>query len=502
MVQVLCVNCRAGTTAGEGNTPVPCRTCGTMLPPPGTRTWWMSRGEAQFGPYTFAELVQFAGESRLLPDDCVWHDGAAVRTPASQLPPLAQPQPAVAPAAAPAVAAAPAATTYAPQPAGPAGTPWVEQLKLDLRRALNWDLSTIPVQPDEQATLLAKGVDEEDARRYLVWRRSVLNVVTWPTLLSAVLATLIFLRQELSGYSGLGILLELGRLATLYALPATAWLAAKSWDNHRRSRTILLRGWLVAFLGPLFLALFPFSWRVDFGGGDPGLVSQASAVLGLLGAISVYVTLMPAVLSLIPGVMRACLRIKTLIPESILPGFFLIAATPFYILLFLVIFTTVNQVAGDLLLILAVLCLLGAPFLYLLNAGTFTKPLHTPEDVAKVGAVQKTAAIVIGVGLALLFFYAFSGNVMGKALIGGSDATSFLRPWSLSVIQFPIEYIVRSLFTTALVADLIMLMNLALWRHGRAFQSTPEAQAYDRLMSEIAEAGGSQLTPTEVVRKS
>ena len=74
---------------------------------------------------------------------------------------------------------------------------------------------------------------------------------------------------------------------------------------------------------------------------------------------------MPAVLSLLPGVLRGCLRIKALIPESILPGLFLVAATPLYILLFLVIFTTVNQVIGDLLLVLGILALLGAPMLYL-----------------------------------------------------------------------------------------------------------------------------------------
>ena len=64
------------------------------------------------------------------------------------------------------------------------------------------------------------------------------------------------------------------------------------------------------------------------------------AGLSLLGAISVYVTLMPSVLSLIPGVIRACLRIKALIPESVLPGLFLIAAAPLYFLIFLVTFTT------------------------------------------------------------------------------------------------------------------------------------------------------------------
>jgi hypothetical protein len=34
-----------------------------------------------------------------------------------------------------------------------------------------------------------------------------------------------------------------------------------------------------------------------------------------------------------------------------------------------------------------------------------------------------------------------------------------------------------------------MLMNLSLWRHSQAFQASPEAQSYDRLMTEIEEAG-------------
>jgi hypothetical protein len=206
--------------------------------------------------------------------------------------------------------------------------------------------------------------------------------------------------------------------------------------------------------------------------------------------MAVYVTLMPAVLSLIPGVVRACLRIKALIPESILPGLFLVAATPLYLLLFLVIFTTVNQVAGNILLILAVLALLSAPLLYLVNARLFMRPLRTNEEMAKVGSVQQTATIVLGIGLALLVAYAFTATIFNQALVGFDASTSMLRPWSPSLIQLPIDYFTRSLFTTVLVADLFMLMNLHLWRHTKEFQASPEAASYDRLMIEIEEAGG------------
>jgi len=537
LVQIPCLSCRLATSVDEEAAAASCASCGASLPPPPARAWMLLRGGTeQFGPYSIGELASYIAQGRLHPNDEVWHEGAAVRLSVRLLPALTPVQSPSAPEPQPLPQPEPQAEVVAPAPslekvdesrrpepaeeAEPAGTPPITapaaplvqpdpaplqpapagsvpdrgaaaggRLKLHLRRALGWDVRSMPVEPDEEARLIAKGVDEENARRYLVWRRSVLLVVAPPTLVSAILAAIGWAGRDRSGLSDLGGALEIVQLAALFALPLTAWLAARTWDRHRLSRNILLRGWLFAFLTPLVLALFPFGWRVDLSGGDEAAVTQAMSLLGLLGAISVYVTLMPSVLSLIPGVLRGCLRIKALIPESILPGLFLIAAAPLYILLFLVIFTTVNQVAGNILLMLAVLALLMAPLLYLINAGTFTRPLRTPEEIAKIGQIQTAATVIVGIGLALLVFYAFTATIMGKALIGTDDATSLMRPWSLGLFQFPLEYFVRSLFTTVLVADLFMLMNLSLWRHTQAFQSSPEARSYDRLMNEIEEAG-------------
>lgn len=540
-LQIPCLACRASTAAEEDASSVFCTSCGTALPPPGQAAWLMTRsGSDQYGPYTLAQLGEYIAERRILPSDGIWYNGAAVRLPANQLPPFgavaapvaaaaapiptptpaAMPTPApapvteaapvaptsppqpvaeVAPVAAPVPAApvpAPAAPGYAPAPFYPA--PQQGRAGLHLKRAFKWNLRELPVEPDEEAQLLANGVDEPDARRYLVWRRSVLLVVAIPTLISALLATLGTVTTDMSGFSGIGFLTEFARLAALFVLPLTAWLAAKAWANHRRSRTILIRGWLVAFATPLVLALIPYSWRVDLSSADTNTASSISALLSFVGAISIYVTLMPSVLSLLPGVLRGCLRIKALLPESVLPGLFLVAATPLYVLLFLVIFTTVNQVIGDLLLILGIMALLGAPMLYLFNARTFIRPLRSEEEVARIGAIQKAVLTVIGIGIALIVVYAFTHEVvipgqMGVrriALLGFSSSDSLLQLWKPSVIQFPIEYIVRSLFTTVLVADLFMLMNLQLWRHTKEFQASPEAASYDRLMSEIEEAGG------------
>jgi hypothetical protein len=533
-VPIPCLSCRVGTPVEPEASAASCGSCGSFLPPPAARAWMALRGGAQqFGPYTIAELASYIAEGRLQANDEVWHEGAAVRLAVRQLPPLtpaeppsvpaptpqppeetaaampvaqpvhepSHPRPAEATPVAPAQAERPAPAVVPSTPIEPVPVPAPaiaapdqgpsagDRAKLHIRRALSWDLRSVPVEADEEARLIANGVDEVDARRYLVWRRSVLLVVAPPTLISALLATLGWAGRDRSSLSALGGVLEIAQLLALFALPATAWLAARTWDRHRRSRNLLLRGWMFAFLTPLLLALVPFSARIELSGGDQAAISQAMSLLGLLGAISVYVTLMPSVLSLIPGVLRACLRIKALIPESILPGLFLIAAAPLYVLLFLVIFTTVNQLAGNLVLMLAMLALLMAPLLYLFNAGTLTRPLRTPEEIAKIGRMQATATIILGIGLGLLVIYAFTATIMGKALIGTDDATSLMRPWSPSLIQFPLEYFVRSLFTTVLVADLFMLMNLSLWRHTKTFQASPEAESYDRLMSEIEEAG-------------
>lgn len=513
-ITIPCLVCRAGTPAEEDASSLTCATCGIALPPPGEAAWWMTRsGSDQYGPYTIAQLGAYVAERRILPGDGVWHNGATVRLNAGQLPAFGAAAPA--PAAAPALVPAPAPVTAAPAPApapttvqaapayaaaapAPAYYPAPRggsKAGLHIKRAFNWNLRSLPVEPDEEAILLANGVDEADARRYLVWRRSVLFVVVIPTLVAALLKTIDAVKGGFEGLSGVGVLVALAELVPLYTIALTALLAAKCWDRHRRSRTVLLRGWLVAFLTPLLLALIPIAWRVDTSSLGAADMAQFNMGASLLGAMLVYVTLMPAVLSLIPGVLRACLRIKALIPESILPGLFLVAATPLYIFLFLVIFTTINQAAGNALLIFGVLALVGAPLLYMFNGRTFTRPLRSEEEVAKIGSVQTLVLTIMGVGLALLVTYAFTAEIFGRSLIGTDPQTSAIRPWDPNLFQFPIEYIVRSLFTTVLVADLFMMMNLQLWKHTKDFQASPDSESYDRLMNEIEEAGGTPPQP-------
>ena len=52
-------------------------------------------------------------------------------------------------------------------------------------------------------------------------------------------------------------------------------------------------------------------------------------------------------LALVPGLLRGCLRIKSLLPESVLPGWFLAAAAPMQILVLLAALLGVAGVFTD-----------------------------------------------------------------------------------------------------------------------------------------------------------
>lgn len=124
-----------------------------------------------------------------------------------------------------------------------------------------------------------------------------------------------------------------------------------------------------------------------------------------------------------------------------------------------------------------------------MSGGLFTRPLAPGADYARLVRVQWVVRIVFTIGVAFLLLWLVTGDVFGKHIIGVSTETSLVRPWNLSLLEFPVHYVANSLFTMTIVADLIMLMNLSLWQHPRRSWQSPEAKEYDKAMSEIEEAG-------------
>jgi hypothetical protein len=188
--------------------------------------------------------------------------------------------------------------------------------KLHLRRALFWDLQLTEVTERERAKLLAAGASQGPLLRYAVWRRSVLFVVVVPTLLAALLATTDTFSQDRQGLSLIGRVLTLASTLVIWALPVTAFLALRSWASLRRSHREVIAGWFVAFLPPFLIALVPLGWWFEITGSPEERADrrQELAVLDVLNGLYVTFTLLPTALAVLPGLVRACLRVKRLLP--------------------------------------------------------------------------------------------------------------------------------------------------------------------------------------------
>jgi hypothetical protein len=342
---------------------------------------------------------------------------------------------------------------------------------------------------------------------FLAWRRSMLVLVLLFTVLIGVIdaatklvggprhSITILLKLEPESVpveqTLFGDLADLVWLLSFYAMPVSALLAAVFWARPRMSRSILLAGWIASFLVPVAIALTPWSWWTI----EPPSPATIEARLarqyervaaGVFWGYYYVAVLSPAVLALVPGVMRACIRVKMMLPEADLPGWFLIAAAPFNGLLVLVTFVALAQVAPSPLLLVGMLLWLAAPLVYLARARLYTLHLTSADELRTLRYVQTLAwAVALG-SAACLIAYAAMWEVFGLRLVGLEPKSSLFRPWQ--VVRYFLDFSGRALFVTVIGADLLLQATLSAWRHQRAFMATPAAEEYDRLVGKLEEA--------------
>lgn len=377
-----------------------------------------------------------------------------------------------------------------------------------LRRAFSWELRSVQVTESERSLLHGRNIQEETLHRYAVWRRSVLWVVLLPTLLAAILASVVTLSGGRTGLSTTGRILTICDTLVIWALPISAWLALRSWLNIRRSQQILITGWLITFVPPFLIALVPFSaWMGIMGEPEHGS-HRHLLVLDMLNGMHVAFTLLPTALAILPGLVNACLRVKTLLPPAILPGWFLMVAPPFYLLLVLLALIVLNQLADSPILISGVICLMGSQLLYLWRHDLFVRPL-TQEQSSQINRVHQQVKLISLTGLLLLVVYLATQHVFGLRLVGINPQTSLvwlfenhqqlkIKPvesvslansvfWvgDIRLSQLIVQYCGRTLFMAAVFADLLVLMNLSVWSQEKRFEVLKEATAYDATMGEL-----------------
>jgi hypothetical protein len=309
-------------------------------------------------------------------------------------------------------------------------------------------------------------------------------------------------KDESEALSGFGLFVLYVEALALFALPTCAVLAANAYDRLAASSRLVVLGAAITIGVPIAFAFIPAHLLLDLKLDKSATAEQvetARSGVGFVFGVYFYVLLLPTVLSLLPAASRACVRMKSFLPQSLVPGWGLVATVPLFVLLTLATFVLLYQFVGNFLLVLGLLLWIGAPLMYLTKFRLLTRPVTDRRDM---DALAKTQFLVLGMitaGVILLIIYLFTAKLGQVSLVGTDKDKSLVRPWSLEIHKKWIEYVGRSLFLTVLFADLLLRMALSVWREEKAFAGSDGAAKFDDTMSGLSGAiEGRRGEPTAV----
>jgi hypothetical protein len=488
--------------------------------------WYYSRHQQRHGPVLFEELRQLAQSNQLEPGDMLWQQGTDAWVPAGSVDGLFEPVSAlvesgigVGPAPPPLpphglVAGAPGG--YAPPGVYPRSEEEYDDganalagfgtyLWLQIKRAWAWNAGAVEVSEPERAALSARGIDELTSQRYLVWRRSVLLMVVVLGTISGISGAIsqlssIDLMRSLPadfrqaapdfrlGWNALGILLILVSTLAQFSVPAAALLGMLWWARVKHSRRVIVVGMLVSLL-PLLPLLIPMRWLIYVAGLPPQVSERdldtffmgINLALGLAG----FFLLLPIVLSVVTGASRGCMKIKTLLPASIFPGWLLVMASYLQVLIFMVFLLIINLIAGNVLLILTAILVLAVPVVYIVFTRLFIQPM-SPQEMPIILAPVRWSHLGLVLAASLFFFvYLMTARVLGDKPLVGFDQNALMNPFEL--IGHAINFVGRALFMAVLAVDQFMRVNLSVWTDSIRFVQTEHAAHYGHVMSKLQE---------------
>ena len=291
----------------------------------------------------------------------------------------------------------------------------------------------------ERQQLDESGVHSPMAQIYLGWRRALLwfgAIFLAIALLAGAKGNFEMLEQENP------ILLKL-LLITVVASPVAAcffaFRAALDWTKVKRTRSMARLSWFFLFVVPILLAMVPANKLV----GKSHFSSLGEQqMFGLMWGTIMILTIAPSLLGLFPAIIRSSLTIKTLLPESPMPGWVAAIVAPFYTLFFLMVLVITIQI-DQLMLSLGMFCFALAPVVILIHAGRLLQPAPEAEAMRTVLSVRRKALLAMSVGLGAVVFWFLSN----------------LDSWNLdflTVITFVCKLVVSFMVLTVVSSDFLV----------------------------------------------
>ena len=281
------------------------------------------------------------------------------------------------------------------------GSEMASLTKVFARRILRSNFVIEHALPAERAALESASIPVHSpmAQNYAAWRRAML----WFSGIGLAVAAIVQVVNSFSsifGAEGEPTILRLIFTAFTFFLvlaPVLVIRAARRWQELRASRRLARLAWFSLFFGPLLLCFVPLKLllsKSEYG-------SDGLATMGVVYAMFVLAILLPRVFGLFPGILRACLTMRTLVPESPMPGWVCAVLAPLYCLMFAIMVAIALQV-GPSLVFYGLLGLLAAPVILFTEVRRLSRPMATEEMNVHVRAVRVRMAIANSIGLVLL----------------------------------------------------------------------------------------------------
>ena len=348
---------------------------------------------------------------------------------------------------------------------------------LDLKRSSIADLTRVHATDTERAAQAAQTppVTDPRAQDHFAWRLSTLRFAIW-LLAASFVVTLIDFIVELASYESAE-----GVRAWVMYMPALAKLAAAGYlvfevvralagGVHRPGRAMrqLRRGWAVALIGPLIALLIPWvsmMWTIDQAQINANMQARFMVeLMRLIMLVGVIVEALPALLSVFPGLFRAGLTMKTLLPTRSLAPVAAAAAGPFNALYLIVLLVIAQGLMGSWALPFVAIFLLGAPLLTGWHCTALAKPMDAARASAGVSRVRTVSRICLGIGAIGFLVILANTKVMGMPVFGvekaeflGNQVDPMLGP--LDLIKLAVHLMGVMLVFTVVASDTLFRLT-------------------------------------------
>ena len=280
-------------------------------------------------------------------------------------------------------------------------------------RAFRLRIDPSEVTDHERDKLLAAGITSPVVQAFLAWRRSLLIVVAIGIL--PVLGLRIYDTTKQEGNPGTLNALLAAQLVVDIVFALLLWSQIGRWTNWRRQRRVISVGWLLYFVMPFAIWLYPLRNVLDDAmaqqaAGDPN--AQAAAALmgplfGILASFAAMIELAPKAVAFLPGLLRGSLISKLLFPGASGPGWLVLMLAPVYSVILYIVMIMPYQVTGSGFFIVAIVGFIGAQLWMGRMGYKLARPERLEEAVALVKRVRGTYLVLnlTGVTFAVIGMY-------------------------------------------------------------------------------------------------